>query len=143
MTQGTAMTSEAVTIEFKGRHDHITERMQAHAAKKLARLAHFSDRLTRIEVVADHLHESPEVELIVHQRRGRPLVAKDRGRTFASTIDLLVDKMEAQLRKDKEKRKSHRGIDKKAARAEPKARRGKGGADEETYEQAVRKSLRS
>ncbi|MBZ0150060.1 MAG: HPF/RaiA family ribosome-associated protein, partial [Planctomycetes bacterium] len=83
------MTSEAVTIEFKGRHDHITERMQSHAARKLSRLAHYSDRITRIEVVADHAHESPEVELIVHQRRGRPMVARDRARSFSSTIDLL------------------------------------------------------
>ena len=33
MTEATS-----ITIEFKGRHDHITERMQAHAVKKLSRL---------------------------------------------------------------------------------------------------------
>ena len=137
----------AVPIEFKGRHDHITERMQAHAARKLARLARFQDRLTRIEVVADHAHKNPEVELIVHQRRGTPLVAKDRGTSFSATIDLLVDKMEAQLRKLKDKKKDHKVPNGKEVRAG-----GKGGAaargrrrsadDEETYEQAVRRSLR-
>lgn len=138
------MTSEAVTIEFKGRHDHITERMQAHASKKLARLLHFSDQLIRIEIVADHAHESPEVELIVHQRRGQPLVARDRGRSFAATIDLLVDKMEAQLRKKKEKRKTAKRVDKKVARGgRAAAGRSKGASEEETYEQVVRKSLRS
>lgn len=144
------MTSEAVTIEFKGRHDHITERMQSHAARKLSRLAHYSDRITRIEVVADHAHESPEVELIVHQRRGRPMVARDRGRSFSSTIDLLVDKMESQLRKDKEKRKDSRGAPAKGAagkgatgRSRAGGRRAKGGgAEEETYEEVVRKNLR-
>ena len=64
-----------VTIEFKGRHDHITERMQEHATKKLQRLGHFGDALTRVEVVADHAHENPEVELIAHLRKGAPLVA--------------------------------------------------------------------
>lgn len=142
------MTADsAVTIEFKGRHDHITERMQAHAARKLARLARFQDRLVRIEVVADHVHKNPEVELIAHQRRGNPLVAKDRGTSFSATIDLLVDKMEAQLRKLKDKKKDHKVPDGKAVRSGQRAapkRRGKGRTadDEETYEQAVRRTLR-
>lgn len=132
-----------ITIEFKGRHDHITERMQAHAAKKLARLARYADRLVRVEVVADHAHKNPEVELIAHQRRGAPLIAKDRGTSFSSTIDLLVDKMEAQLRKEKEKRKGHKIPGAKSARAAGGGRRGKDApGDEETYEEVVRKSLR-
>jgi putative sigma-54 modulation protein len=133
----------AVAIEFKGRHDHITDRMQEHAAKKLARLARYSDRLIRIEVVADHAHKSPEVELIAHQRRGAPLVAKDRGTSFSATIDLLVDKLEVQLRKQKEKRKDHKVAGGKAA-ARGIRRKGEGreSTDEETYEQVVKKTLR-
>jgi putative sigma-54 modulation protein len=136
------MTDDDVTIEFKGKHDHITERMQAHAAKKLSRLARYGDRLARIEVVADHAHKNPEIELIAHQKRGAPLVARDRGTSFAATIDLLVDKMEAQLRKRKEMRKDHKGAVAKAVRARGTRRRTEGGGDEETYEQVVRKSLR-
>ncbi len=137
--------AEDVTIEFKGRHDHITERMQAHAAKKLSRLARYGDRLTRIEIVADHVHKNPEVELIAHQKRGAPLVAKDRGTSFGATIDLLVDKMEAQLRKLKELRKDRKNAVPKEVRARgtrKPADRAERGGDEETYEQAVRKSLR-
>ena len=136
------MTEEAdVTIEFKGRHDHITERMQAHAAKKLAKLARYSDRLVRIEVVADHAHKNPEVELIAHQRRGAPLVAKERGTSFSATIDLLVDKLDVQLRKQKEKHDGKRAAAAKAPTGG--ARRGKEAArDEETYEQVVKKALR-
>lgn len=136
------MTEDPVTIEFKGRHDHITERMQAHAQKKLARLARFSDRLLRIEVVADHAHKNPEVELIAHQRRGAPLVARDRATSFAATIDLLVDKMEVQLRKLKEMRKGHKNGAAKDVRAAA-VRRGKASrSGEETYEEVVRKTLR-
>lgn len=146
------MTEEAeVRIEFKGRHDHITERMQAHAARKLSKLARYRDRLSRIEVVADHAHKNPEIELIVHQRRGDTLIAKDRGTSFSSTIDLLVDKMEAQLRKLKDKRKDHKGAGGKGAGGKPlgagPGRRpagvGKSTADEEeSYEEGVQKSLR-
>src|SRR5262245_51608100 len=88
-TVGESMAESAVTIEFKGRHDHITERMQAHAVKKLSRLTRFG--LVRIEVVADHAHKNPEIELIAHLRRGNLLVAKDRGASFSATIDLVAE----------------------------------------------------
>lgn len=133
---------EDVRIEFKGRHDHITERMQEHATKKLQRLGRFERALTRVEVVADHAHENPEIELIAHCTKGAPLVAKDRGASFSGTIDLLVDKMEAQLRKQKEKRTGHKFPDAKeeraraAAAAEPSV-----ASEDETYEQIVRKTL--
>lgn len=131
-----------VTIEFKGRHDHITERMQEHATKKLQRLGRFEDALTRVEVVADHAHENPEVELIAHLRKGAPLVAKDHGESFSATMDLLIDKMEAQLRKWKEKLTNHKFPDAKEERAravEEAPPRDPG--SEETYEDVVRKSL--
>ena len=135
-----------VTIEFKGRHDHITERMQTHAVRKLSRLSRYGDRLLRIEIVADHAHKNPEVEIVAHQRRGAPLVAKDRGTSFSATIDLLVDKMEAQLRKLKEKRKDHKVADGKGARSGRTAGgargAGRSGEVEETYEQVVRRTLK-
>lgn len=138
------MTEDAVIIEFKGRHDHITERMQEHAAKKLSRLSRYGDRLVRLEVVADHAHKNPEVEIIAHMRRGAPLVAKDRGTSFSATIDLLVDKLIAQLRKQKDIRKDHKKPGAKSERVRAASRRTRAPAAEreETYEDAVRKSLR-
>lgn len=137
------MSDDAITIEFKGRHDHITERMQEHAAKKMTRLSRFGDRLVRIEVVADHAHKNPEVELIAHLRRGAPLVAKDRGTSFSATIDLLIDKLIAQLRKQKEIRKDHKKPGRKGAAERPAKRAPRAAAErEETYEEVVRKSLR-
>lgn len=134
---------DEVTIEFKGRHDHISARMQAHAAKKLEKLGRYNDRIARIEVVADHAHESPEVELIAHMRRGKPMVAKDQGKSFAATIDLLVAKMERQLKKAKEMLKDHKIPGGKDGAAKPKkAKAKKKGAAEETYEEVVRKTLR-
>lgn len=131
---------DEVTIEFKGRHDHISARMQSHATKKLQCLGRYNDRVARVEVVADHAHESPEVELIVHMRRGKPMVAKHQGDTFAATIDLLVEKMEKQLKRHKEKLKDHKV---KGAKGAPAAKaKGKKGSDEETYQEVVRKTLR-
>jgi len=127
------------TIEFKGRHDNISARMQEHGTKKLERLARYNDRVTHIEVVADRVHEHPEVELIVHMRRGGPMVAKEQAENFATAIDLVVEKMERQLKRDKEKRKDHKNGGKEPPEQEPPAGRGPG---EETYEEVVRKTLR-
>jgi len=134
------MTNDSdTTIEFKGKHDHISPRMRDHAGRKLQKLVRYNNRVARIEVVADHAHEAPEVELIVHMRRGKPLVARERADTFANTIDLLVAKMEKQLKRLKEKRKDHKVAGQRAA-ARP---RGRGRAPaEETYEEVVRRTLR-
>jgi putative sigma-54 modulation protein len=134
-----------VRIEFKGRHDHITERMQEHATKKLARLGRFEDSLTRVDVVADHAHENPEVELIAHLTKGAPLIARGHGTSFSGTMDLLVDKMEAQLRKQKERRTDHKFPDAKEERARAAEHEDvESTADEEeTYEDVVRKTLDS
>ncbi len=136
-----------VVIEFKNRHEHLTERMQENAAAKIARLARYNDRVTRIEVIAESAHKKPEVEFIVHLRRGRPLVAKESGSSFAALVDLLLDRMEAQLRKHKEKRKDRKGNGRTKAAASARSRKpsrpraGKA-AEEETYEEIVRRSLR-
>ncbi len=128
---------EDVTIEFKGKQ--ISERMKEHAVHKIGRLARYRDRLTRIEVVADNVHENPDVEMIVHLRRGAPLVSKDRSTSFSATIDLLVDKLDTLLRKQKEKLE-----DRSKGKGESPA--DDSGADseapEETYEDIVRKTMR-
>lgn len=138
------MTTDDLAIEFKGRHEEISTRMRDHATRKLARLQRYNDRVARIEVVADHAHADPDVELIVHLRRGKPLVARQRADTFATSIDLLVAKMEKQLKKQKEKRKNHKSATGKAAAGKRAggARRRAGAASEETYEDIVRRSLR-
>lgn len=128
-----------VPIEFKGKHDHISERMKEHAVHKIGRLARYRDRLTRIEVVADHVHENPDVEMIVHLRRGAPLVSKERSTSFSTTVDLLVDKVETLLRKQKEKRADRSKGKGEAPAADRVTERE---PEEETYEDIVRKTLR-
>ena len=132
--------SDDLVIEFKGRHDHISPRMREHASRKLQRLQRYNNRIERIEVVAEHAHQNPEIELIVHMRRGKPFVAKEHAETFASTIDQLIEKMERQLKRQKEKRKDHKVQGLKGATSAA-MRRGRGGR-EETYEEVVRRTLR-
>ncbi len=123
------MTSNReVEVEVKARHGQVSERMQEHAIKKVARLARYNDQVTRIEVLADHPHESPEVELLVHMRSGAPMVAKDRADSFATAVDQVAEKMERLLKKHKEKLKEHKG---QPGVTPPDDGRGPGGPDQD------------
>ena len=100
---------EDVKIEVISRHGHVSERMQDYAAAKLAKLLRKNDQISRIEVVVDGPHENPEVEVLVHVDNREVVVGKERSEHFNATIDLLVEKLERQLVKAKEKLKNHKG----------------------------------
>lgn len=136
------MTSNRdIAVEVKARHGQVSDRMQDHAFKKVARLARYNDRVTRIEIIADHPHEGPEVEILVHMRRGAPLVAREQGESFASTVDLLVEKMERQLKKQKEKLKDHKTGGRRVSGTQPGS--APPGDDEgDTFEDIVRRDLK-
>lgn len=127
------MSNQEIPVEFTGRHDQITERMREHAIHKIGRLARYHARISRVQVVADHPHESPWVEMIVYVDGGKTMVAKEQAETFSNAIDALSEKIERQLKKDNEKRKDHR-VD------APKGPTG-GGQDEESYDDVIRKDL--
>lgn len=118
-----------IEVDVRARHEPVSDRMRDHAIRKVARLYRYNDRVTRIEIVAEHPHEAPEVEILVHLRRGAPLVARQRGLTFSAAVDALVEKMERQLKKQKEKLKDHKAGGRREAKprgpadAEPTRRR--------------------
>ncbi len=132
------MTEREIPVEFTGRHEKLSERMREHAVDKLSRLARYNDRIARIEIVADHAHDAPDVEILVHFDSGAPMVSKVHADKFSDAIDALTEKMEKQLKKDNEKRKDHR--------AEPlkhlatKTPRPEGDAAE-PFDEAVRRDL--
>lgn len=100
-----------VPIELTSRHEHVSDRMKAYAEEKAAKLLRFHKRISRIQIVVDGIHEEPDVEIIVHVDSGATLVAKEHREHFKSAIDLIVDKMERQLKKNNEKRKHHKGLE--------------------------------
>jgi ribosomal subunit interface protein len=132
--------NEEVPIEITSRHDQVSERMREHAMRKVVKLVRFHNRVSRIQIVVSDPHNSPEVELIVHVDSGTTLVAKERGDHFNNAIDSLVVKMERRLKKDQEKRKSHK-ID--VNKADPGPGPSNTDDDEDSYEDVVRKDLKN
>lgn len=127
-----------IPIEVTSRHEPVSDRMKTYATEKAAKLLRFHNRISRIQIVIDGAHEEPDVEVIVHVDSGATLVAKEHKEHFKAAIDLIVDKMERQLKKNNQKRKHHKGHGE--AKGEiPGPDDGPG--SEETYDDAVRKDL--
>ena len=129
-----------VPIEITSRHDQVSERMREYATRKAVKLVRFHTRISRIQIVAYDPHLSPEVELIVHVDSGATMVAKERSNHFNTAIDALVVKMERQLKKDQEKRKSHKI---NGGRGTPVSDSATPEDDEDTYEDIARRDPKS
>lgn len=102
-------TDRQIQVDVTSRHGHISSRMEAYAKGKAERLAKFSSRVSRIEIVVDGPHDAPEVEMIAHVDNAPHVVAKDRDDHFSTCVDRLCGKVERQLVKMKDKSRGHPG----------------------------------
>jgi putative sigma-54 modulation protein len=92
-----------VPINISTRHGHISDETQARIVEKLEKLPRYYDRLLGIELTIDLEHrETPKVDLKVSATDKHDFIATETGELSAA-IDLLVEKLENQLRKHKEK----------------------------------------
>ena len=92
-----------VQINISTRHGHVSEQTRTKITEKLEKLARFYDRLGAIEVTIDLEHrENPIVDLKVSAKH-KDFVATSRAEELMASIDQVIDKMEHQLRKHKEK----------------------------------------
>lgn len=123
-------------IDVTARHGNVSEGMRTYAVQKVSKLNRFHPRISRIQLLLDDPQGEREVELIVHVDNGPLFVAKERAGAFHAAVDVLVDKMERQLKKDKEKHKDHKAESPKGEQP-PES----GGDSEESYEDIVRRDL--
>ena len=98
-------------IKISTRHGHISDETQAKIKEKLEKLPRYYDRLSAIEVTIDLEHrESPDVDLRVSAEHKHDFVAVCQSMELMAAIDDVVEKMEQQLRKYKQKvQDRHRG----------------------------------
>ena len=98
-------------IKISTRHGHLSDETQAKISEKLEKLTRYYDRLSAIEVTVDLEHrEAPDVDLLVSAEHKHDFVAACRSMELLASIDDVVEKMEQQLRKYKQKvQDRHRG----------------------------------
>ena len=97
-------------INISTRHGHLSDETQTAITTKVEKLTRFFERLTSIEVTIDlERADTPQVHLEVAAEHKHDFVATDRSDNLFASVDNVVEKMEQQLRKYKEKvRDRHR-----------------------------------
>lgn len=91
-------------IQISTRHGHVSEATQEKVRAKVERLPRHFDRLTKIEITIDLTHrDAPAVDLRVSAEHKHDFVATSQADELLAAVDVVVEKMEQQLRKYKEK----------------------------------------
>jgi putative sigma-54 modulation protein len=93
-----------VQINISTRHGHVSDETQDKIKEKLEKLTRLYDRLSAIELIVDLEHrDAPNVDLKVSAKHKHDFVAVSRSLELMAAIDEVVEKMEQQLRKYKQK----------------------------------------
>jgi putative sigma-54 modulation protein len=93
-----------VQIQISTRHGHLTRESQERITAKAEKLLKIFDRLTAIEVVVDLTDSAtPKVDLQVSAEHKHDFVAHDQSGSLMGSLDVVLHRMEQQLRKYKEK----------------------------------------
>jgi len=90
-----------------GHHLEVTDALKAHVDAKFEKLARHFDNVTDVHVIltVEKLVQKAEATL---QLSGAKLFAEDHQEDMYAAIDAMVDKLERQITKHKEKTGSHR-----------------------------------
>lgn len=99
-------------IQVTGRHVEITDDVRDYIRDKVAKLPRFYDRIHEVEVVLDHESEQFTAEIIVRAGRKHTFVARETGPDTFTLIDVVIDRLERQLTRQKEKyrNRKHDGL---------------------------------
>lgn len=93
-------------IEITGHHIDVTEAMRSHVLEKFSRLEKHFDKLLEVHVILSVEKLSQKAEATVHIN-GANLFAEDTQTDLYTAIDNLVDKLDRQVLKHKEKHLNH------------------------------------
>jgi putative sigma-54 modulation protein len=98
----------SVQVKVTARHGHLSEGSQQHIREKAEKLLHYFGRLMMIEVLVDMKENECVVEFLVSAEHKHDFVASERNKDLLAAVDLVLDKLEKQIRKYKEKIQDHR-----------------------------------
>lgn len=93
-------------VHISGQHFDISERLRRYVSTKLQRLERHFDHVTNVYVTLKPGKLSQCVEATVHVS-GRQLHADASGEGMHAAVDALVDKLDRQIKRHKEKLCDH------------------------------------
>jgi len=99
----------AMQVNVKSKNLVLTEALKDYAKKKLSRLQKYSDQILSADVMLITERSFHIVEATVHVN-GLTLRGEEKTGDMYSSIDQVIDKLERQIRKHKEKLKNHHRV---------------------------------
>lgn len=95
-------------INLTGHHVDVTDALRTYVDEKIARLERHFDHVTNVHVILSVEKLDRKAEATVHVA-GADVFADAVHQDMYAAIDALVDKLDRQVIRHKEKLKSHRG----------------------------------
>ena len=95
-------------ISLTGHHVEVTDSMRSYVEEKIARLERHFEHVTNVHVILSVEKLEQKAEATVHIA-GADVFAESVHQDMYAAIDALVDKLDRQVLKHKEKMKKHRG----------------------------------
>lgn len=90
-------------VTVSGRHMGVSDQLKDYCREKAERLVRLYDRINRVEVVLDGHDGLHSAEMIVHSDGTQPFVASEEQDDVFAAVDLLIDKIERQISRHKER----------------------------------------
>lgn len=106
-------------ISVVGRHVEVNDELRTFAEEKASKLLRYYDRIQSIEVIMEPESDQISVEMIVEAAGTQSFIAKEVGSSAHACIDLLMDKMERQLTRHKERFRNRKHLGRKPEPFEP------------------------
>jgi putative sigma-54 modulation protein len=107
-----------MNIQITARHGKASQTLQDTLTSDLQRLERFSDKITSCHAILDNEHSEKLAEVIVNVQ-GTTVNAKARAETIGKAADMVMEKIERQLKKFNDKLKNHKAVPIKSAEAPP------------------------
>ncbi len=96
-------------VRVSVRHGQLQPGDQPLIEEKVEKLRRLFDRVNLIDVIVDLEHvDKPKVELMVSAEHAEDCVATAEASSVLGALDVVIPKMEQQLRRTKEKMTGHR-----------------------------------
>jgi len=94
-------------LSISGHHLDITEAIKQHSIEKLSKIKHHFDHLININMILEVEKDVQKAEATIHVS-GADLFAKAESDNLYVSIDQMVNKLDTQIKKHKEKLNDHR-----------------------------------
>ena len=95
-------------LNISGHHLDITPALKQHTNQKLSKIKHHFDQVMNVNMILEVQKDVQTAEATIHLR-GVDLFAKAESNDMYASIDKLINKLDSQILRRKEKLHSHRG----------------------------------